>query len=1703
MSSRQTRTERAAGLRKYTAQAPASAGLLHSTTDLGHADFQAGRHAALAGQLNERTIRYGLVDTMRVADEHSSAQTVISARLSDTRALQGLQAIAAAAAQRQLGRTQKFAAAGVRRSGRAEATAEAWLAALANPHVPLSSMAAAPSTLRGDRLLEGLTTLEVTESRALWAVRATGPHDAWTRQFTQFAEQALTAAMAEDDAAAVRRWAFCGRLLHAQYAAGLVDQRHVVSWLVGLVRQSAGTCMAALPLVREYVAEISRSRTPLRKLVAALVQRIEQSTGHAALDVLRRDARALLAALLARAADAFVEPTAWEATQRALGDDAGITQLVAHVAARNGRFGGSSGAATDSGVRAALQALGPGADVDAAFAAIGGTAASVRAVCTWAVGGGGGAFQWRQLAAARLARLALDGGTDVQAAVVRLLDMHTLPSGASGVRRVCALLERLRDAGAFSVTAYLQLLTARGDLARAADARSRRHAAYACGVAASVEERVLRRVLLSDSGAAQPGDESEEAALRAALAAMLPFVTAYTCAAPLRARARGLAAAAGEAQWWLGSRGDALDAAAMPSPAQLACTALAAESATRPCTDEWLAPLADHPADARVLGGDLPSTLRRRLRYGTRATVDAALQHVLAAAFAFVVGDVAVGADNWRVIVQPGAALLNRRQAAAVARALSCAGAAAALLDFLLWLLRHTRDAGVAALAHCALRGGTYTWRLLGRLHDACGAAERACAERGFDFEALRTARCWALHGAEAWSERLADDYARHVASARAPLLQPGHAPQPSAAVELRALAVQLVRARERAAPSDADEWAVAQCFRRLARGAAAGVAATPDARARAQTVFVRLTMDAAQAALQPALGLAPLHAAERVRDEAHLRMYVELCARLVRWFAHDTGLLDDAALLSSVVLDAQAVAMRNASAPAEPALLAAHVWTAQLLAAGCLRLADLLPWLVARCRETPLDAVPQHALVAGIVRALGWAQHEPTEEDVDSAGVDSVEEGPAVPSATPDGRLLCEALETEAAWAEALAENPRCSAQAVDVVLAAAAAAGNMRAGGAAQSAGLLLAAALELAQSPWVQAALDRLPGEGTELRTALDVYHSSVEGVLRDGHLALPTKRAVLRALLTLSEGVDPEADGFSAMTTPEVAHRLHRCLQRFWCGPAALELSAPAVSRLAAVLNALLLFASEALRESEASTDAFAVAAGATASELADATAVAPAATSSVDVPAATPGGVQFVTNASAHLAACVLAVVCSAPPADCGDEDPRHVARRRCDALAAALSSLSADVLLLVVERLVHSLLRLDPAYFHAAAETAAAGSGTSSSAHVDSRVATVVAASAANTNVDLLIANDAEDADGLSLPSSGALVVLSSLVQRLVAALASAAEASQKPSESLVLSVRDYAAAVLGQLQAIALRINPLVATRLALTAATEENATPADPLPVTDVLRLRLAILWRLQAVRPLWRLLRAHPDEFGASEWLLTLIALGMASVCQDQNPNHIRGTSSGGLLQLLLDFAAVINEGLTAPMRKHTLAQLRLVSPMLHSMVRDRECAEVLSRLFPFEVSTALTCDLVVGSGEASTLESSLLSPWAWVEGLEFAPLAALPATMPPAGLEGMTPFTLRGVLEHEMASTGERAEEGYVANVGLNSSSSSARVGSFRRLQYLENPYFPMLPAMLFPLADTPISWNVFGAKRRRLDAESRLVWRSQCEATFAP
>ncbi|KAJ2685128.1 hypothetical protein H4R19_006828, partial [Coemansia spiralis] len=355
-------------------------------------------------------------------------------------------------------------------------------------------------------------------------------------------------------------------------------------------------------------------------------------------------------------------------------------------------------------------------------------------------------------------------------------------------------------------------------------------------------------------------------------------------------------------------------------------------------------------------------------------------------------------------------------------------------------------------------------------------------------------------------------------------------------------------------------------------------------------------------------------------------------------------------------------------------------------------------------------------------------------------------------------------------------------------------------------------------------------------------LEIYRANIDAQIRDPAVPLPVKRAVLRALLALCEGVDPESEGFSAMTTAEVAHRLRRTVRRFWMGPAARGCASTDVSTLATILNALLLFASTALRESEATTEALAVAAGV-------------GAIGGTRMP-----GASSVLDATTDLAACVQdAVVGWHADAD-GSCGGATMPERRCTALGEALATLPPDVLLQLVGCFAQTLFALCPSRLRAASDGASPPSDDGSQQQqrptlLDCRASAVIDASQADAQelVELPLAETKDAADNEDdSPDSSEVArrgrALGTLVCKLLVSLGSSIDADSKdasfaPGEPLA-AVRDFACGILGQLQCIAYQISPDAATRLALysTRSMEPGTTAALPRATLDPARLRLA---------------------------------------------------------------------------------------------------------------------------------------------------------------------------------------------------------------------------------------------------------------------
>ncbi|KAJ2741965.1 hypothetical protein GGI20_004817 [Coemansia sp. BCRC 34301] len=1677
-------------LRKYTPTPTSGTAPLHSLQDFGHADFYPARAGQSESQLSERSIRYGYVDVPRVDYEHASGHEVVYERLQDARVFQELQAFAAGTAQRQWARGSIASADLPRLSNRivrSDERRDEWLRSLANARVPLSILAnSMPFGLRGERLLECLRAHHVPLQRALWAIRLTGVYEMvgmqtrapdhaslkglesqytvqWSKHFTQFLEHTLDSAptgaadmsaaptpsnmaATPSNAAALapgaslswpRGWEFCLALLHAQYSQGLLDQRHLVSWLVGQFRHAAvDKCMVILPLVQDYTLDVGKSRTPLRKLIGAVAHRIEQTERYPSLHSFHHQLCRYLIRLFTTFSDAFVEPTTWNAYRRAL-DLAGkrahgsniprdLDCLVKRVDHRNLRFscliakpgsppsgerrGGCSAVAAPL---RALSTLTPDSDIEEAFDALFGSSVPsetalaahvIRVVCYWAVEDqiSPASTQFRLLAAAQLckayiARQPDASSSDVQRAVVDFLDIFALPAGGDGGGkprdpwRVCSLLERLADVGSFSLSKYLQLLTARGDFfgSNFDTPRSQRHFDYVLHVPLnSAELREQRQMLLYDCEANANGGIAESSAaeiamLRSEISEMLPMLMAYSCATPVRARNSDKLPVVDVdvVRWWvpdafalkvgLSDRDaiDLLDNQHLPTATDFTGSRLCSPLAHTACIKDWIAPVSDHAADEPELIRDLSPELLHLLHTSPRNAVDFVVnQRLMPLVYDYVVKDVKVGVDNWRVITRPGTSLLNRRQMAVVVRVLAEAGLFCQLLDFMLWVLDHTTTAPVLSLSHRVLRRYTHVWIRLGRLPVAVAAVEKVRKGANgngsdtFDFELYRTAQCWAgTGGAEALTlaEQAQRDYDAYVSLHVSSLLQGGHATLPaSASKDILQLAQQLTRERTREpSGSDEAEWAILPCFQKLGRWAQSataqrgsdfaaspamahdtpssppgGVAATARL-PKLQAMLAHLVADATQAALVTSrtLPLAPSGSPDRVRDQALLRCHVEMCAQLVHWFAVCSGLALSPDYIGVLLLKAMAAAIGSwtltrsspppnvlAAAPTAPLLLeseieaamhVSYIWVNCLLASGCLRLDDLIPWLIEMCREDPTQQnLAQFTCLAGIVCALGMPVLQQGETRAASlAGDSSSGTNGDNYSASCDLRHMYELLEVGASWQAALDGNRLCRIQAIELVFTSASASGRLRGLGAPRLATTLMRATTALAQSEWIMAIVDHIPfsqqttsptkSNGDLQRhgpyySMLEIYQANIEGQIHDPAIMLPVKRAILRVLMTLCEGTDPASEGFSAMTTAEVAHRLCETIRRFWYGPAASGSQTAVVSKLATILNSLLLFASTALQESEASTDAFAVAAGAKA--IAGDVREGPR-SGDIDCDGAHRSHdseqVQFVTNTMAYLSTCVLDAAYNWGAGDAPPSVSKRLASQRCASLAEALCTLSPGVLLTLVESCVGSLFSLSLATLRTTVEgvdqsiplAAAATGGT----ELDERVAAIVSAFSVDASCLLEIntadysgmeldeeCGDARNDDAVSFAAysergSALAKLIQQLVQRLVLHVDTGSDKTFAAGGSVLAALRDLASAILGQIQAICLHISPVAAAQLKLQAcnrqanfgahSTSTNGGTEEPVadPI-DPSRLRAALGWRLQVVRPMCNLFR-----------------------------------------------------------------------------------------------------------------------------------------------------------------------------------------------------------------------------------------------------
>ncbi|KAJ1673534.1 hypothetical protein EV182_005048, partial [Spiromyces aspiralis] len=313
-------------------------------------------------RLEPSTIKKGYATPLKVEKESLSMHEAIYNELYDQRILKYLNKKAAMACQLQSVEglvTDQTVPRMPTQLVQPEDKRELWLRNVANPEIPLSVLAnMLPYCERGERLLDKLCSNRTPPSRALWVIKLVGISEMlaqhnrnvshvelkmlsekysehWTQTFMSFLEKRLSqlSVLVRDRAGPTlpgpqatklaqsrvewhHEWQFLTKLAHLQYDSGLLDQRRFLLMTMSMLgKANVEQLVLLLPFLRDYVSEISKSRTPLRNLIKVLRDKIRwvKPYKRGPLARIKVDLCRLFLHVFSSAFDAFFGPTDWNA----------------------------------------------------------------------------------------------------------------------------------------------------------------------------------------------------------------------------------------------------------------------------------------------------------------------------------------------------------------------------------------------------------------------------------------------------------------------------------------------------------------------------------------------------------------------------------------------------------------------------------------------------------------------------------------------------------------------------------------------------------------------------------------------------------------------------------------------------------------------------------------------------------------------------------------------------------------------------------------------------------------------------------------------------------------------------------------------------------------------------------------------------------------------------------------------------------------------------------------------------------------------------------------------------------------------------------------------------------------------------------------------------------------------------------------------
>ncbi|KAK9712553.1 hypothetical protein K7432_007072 [Basidiobolus ranarum] len=608
----------------------------------------------------------------------------------------------------------------------------------------------------------GLSELQFQRSKAPLTIQQYAVE--WTNIFTQYMSRQLFELSNQNRATSgsssinkpwvsedtksrwTNKWLYSIKLAKWQYAEGILDQRHFLKWALDQFGNANFEQSAVLlPLVTQLISEYERSRTLLRLLIDHLLGKIDQLRKHAVTmkvwrhGYLARELVRFIQALFMSSSDAFVHPVFWQQHRQTLCDvlvtdpmvvpilgmrenfhfELAMTirmkELFEIVDRRNAVFSQTgeteaiaeqnSAFQTDADLRfLSLFKVDLNSDFDALAdrffkdwniqAASNEFEKKVCTLCNWVITNLRPGNHKIYIILTLLLRLKetydqqvldLDQASYLdllQEILLRFLDTYACTSANDGEEydTIAWLFGEFTKSGLFSYSRYLQRLISRGDLlvSRRTEEKTLRHLKYLqIFPLANMSIALLnqRRIALYGVDGREDHETAHLEVIKSKIRTKLPYLSA-SCEDDV----------------------EAVDPKILN------------------CVQKLTSPIVDDYTKEFHLQLPIDSGLVELLKSSNRfAQIHISQQWLLEMVKQYVVKDVEIGLDNWRVITSPGTSLLNPRQFSTIARIIGIVQDYYGIVELALWTLEHTIEDSVITVVIELVKQYQAYWISMGR----------------------------------------------------------------------------------------------------------------------------------------------------------------------------------------------------------------------------------------------------------------------------------------------------------------------------------------------------------------------------------------------------------------------------------------------------------------------------------------------------------------------------------------------------------------------------------------------------------------------------------------------------------------------------------------------------------------------------------------------------------------------------------------------------------------------------------------------------------------------------------------------------------------------------------------------------------------------------------------------------------------------------